>query len=114
MFRVTLLKLGCRPKHSKGDQMSKHRKEALTRGRALPIIPLMMGGVAFAGGAAMLLSGAGGTSPLAAMDSNETTTRTVEYSDSTLVDDECSFADPACALGGLGAGFDLASFAGSG
>ena len=66
--------------------MPKHRKEAV-RGLRLPVVPLM-GGLALAGGAALLLSGPGGTSPLASLDS-ATQSKTMEY-DVSLVNTEFS------------------------
>ena len=84
--------------------MPKHRKEAV-RGLRLPVVPLM-GGLALAGGAALLLSGPGGTSPLASLDV-ATQSKTLEY-DVSLVNTEFStdvlcFGQAGC--NGIGGGF---------
>ena len=84
--------------------MPKHRKEAV-RGLRLPVVPLM-GGLALAGGAALLLSGPGGTSPLASLDSTIDGPQALEYN---LVNTEFStdlfcLGQPNCNIFGAGAG----------
>ncbi len=89
--------------------MPKHRKEAV-RGLRLPVVPLM-GGLALAGGAALLLSGPGGTSPLASLDA-ATESKTLEY-DVSLVNTEFA-TGPLCFIDDCEAILGLAASSGGG